>query len=162
MHPDTLIEQAFATVSDLIRAQAGHRPATPSFIQEGRKLDYAGLDALLDRAAASLQREDIAPGDAISICASTSIEYAVVYLAALRAGAIVAPLMPSSTREQLAGMVSDCNAKLLFLDRSTADSLPAAPRRISLDEAEFASWLAPAGAKPLPVAVEPGWGFNII
>ena len=162
MHPDKLVEQAFATVSDLIRAQAGHRPAMPSFIQDGRTLDYAGLDALLDRAAAALQRDGIVPGDAISICATTSIEYAVVYLAALRAGAIVAPLAPSSTREQLAGMVSDCRAKLLFLDRSTADSLPAVPRRISLAEAEFSSWLAPAGAKPVPVEVEPGWGFNII
>jgi len=161
MHPDQHLEQPFGTVSDLIRALAAHRPAALSFVQDGRSLDYAALDALLDRAAAALQRDGVAPGDAISICASTSIEYAVVYLAGLRAGAVVAPLAPSSTREQLAGMVSDCRAKLLFLDSSTAASLPPAPRRIALDDA-FESWLAPAGARPAPVAVEPGWGFNII
>ena len=47
--------------------------------------------------------------------------------------------------EQLAAMVADAGAKLLFLDASTADSLPPAPRRIALDGPGYEAWLAPAG-----------------
>jgi long-chain acyl-CoA synthetase len=161
MDPETLLAQPFATVPELVRLHARVRPTAPALIQDGRSLDYAALDALMDRGAAALQRDGLAPGDTISICASTSIEYAVTYLAALRAGIVVAPLAPSSTPEQLAAMVADCGAKLLFLDRGTDSCLPQRTKRVALDE-DFEGWLAPPGATPAPVAADPRAAFNII
>jgi long-chain acyl-CoA synthetase len=164
-------EIGFGTLSDLVRGHAASGPDRPALVQDARTLSYGELDALMDRVAAALQRDAIAARESIAICAGTSIEYAVVYLGALRAGVAVAPLAPSCTAEELAGMAADAGVKLFFLDAAVARTLePVAAkifaRRIALDEssagASLERWLAPAGARPRPVATEPSWAFNII
>ena len=77
-------------------ARARRRAPAPAGAGAGRRmLDYAALDALMDRVAAALQRDGLRPGDSIAICASSVAEYAAVFLGALRAGVAVAPLAPS-------------------------------------------------------------------
>ncbi len=162
MKASDYLAQSFGAVPELVHLHAQSQPTHPALLQDDRVLDYAGLDALMDRAATAMQRDGLRAGDAIAICALASIEYAATYLAALRAGIVVAPLAPSSTREQLAAMVADSEAKLLFLDASTAGSLPASPARIAFDGPGFEAWLAPAGARPAPVKADPDATFNII
>ena len=87
MQADRILEQDFCAIPDLIRTHAAQRPRHAALVHEGRVLDYAGLDALMDRVAASLQREGLKPEDTIAICAGTSLQYALVFLGALRAGA---------------------------------------------------------------------------
>ena len=163
-----ILDQPFRAIPDLIRAHAAQRPGHAALVHAGRVLDYAGLDALMDRVAAALQREGLAPRDAIAICAATSLGYAAVFLGALRAGIAVAPLAPAATGESLAGMVADSGAKLVFLDDASARAL--APfrarygaRHVPLDDARAVdAWLAPEGAAPAPVSIQPEWAFNII
>jgi len=155
-------EQDFVTLAELIGAHGAWQRRHVALLQGERSLDYAALDALMDRVAAALQRDRVAPREAIAICAASSIEYAVLFLGALRAGVAVAPLAPSSTAQSLAGMVADCGAKLLFTDRAVAAALGPVSRRIGLERSEFEHWLTPPGARPEPVAVEPDWPFNII
>jgi acyl-CoA synthetase (AMP-forming)/AMP-acid ligase II len=69
-----LLEQDFGTLPALIHAHATERPAHPALVQDARSVSYAELDALMDRVAASLQRDGLQPRDAIAICAGTSIE----------------------------------------------------------------------------------------
>lgn len=164
---EQILEQTFGTLSDLVRAHAATRPAQVAMIQGERSLDYAGLDALMDRIAASLQRDGVTSGSSIAIVANASIEYGAVFLGALRAGVAVAPLAPSSTPESLAGMTSDADAKLLFLD--AANEAAMAPvmagvnaRPIRLDSDAFNAWLAPMGTKPAAVTIDPDAPFNII
>jgi long-chain acyl-CoA synthetase len=165
-----VLEQEFGTVPDLIRAHAAERPSHPALIQDDRVLSFAALDARMDEVAAALQRDGVKPGDAVAICAGTSIEYAVLFLSALRAGAAVTPLAPSSTAHSLATMLADSGARLFFLDRPVADALADVAgdiraRRIALDGSDagtpLGSWLQ-VGARPQPVAVRPEWPFNII
>ena len=82
----------FADPAALIRWHAQRAPSRPAVVLGERVLDYAGLDALMDRVAGPLQRDGLQPGDVIALCAATSIEYAAVFLGALRAGIAVAPL----------------------------------------------------------------------
>jgi len=162
----------FRTIADLVREHARARPAQPALIQGERAMSYGELDTMMDRIAASLQRDGIAPRDAVAVCATASIEYAALFLGVLRAGAAVTPLAPSATPEQLAAMVADCGARHFFTDRGVAEALagvplPAAARRIALDESaqageSFAGWLAAGDAAPGPVDVQPDWPFNII
>lgn len=163
-------EQPFGIISDLIRFHATQQPRHAALIQAERVIDYAELDALMDRVAASLQRDGLRVGDALAICAANSIEYALVFLGGLRAGVAIAPLAPSSTAESLIGMAADADAKLLFVDQEAAATiaslnatLPA--RLIALDESGgecFSNWLAPEGARPHPVTITPDLPFNII
>ena len=125
--------QSFGTVSDLIRAHALQRLAHPALVLDGRSLDYAGLDALMDRVAASLQRDGVNPGEVIAVCAATSIEYAAVFLGGVRAGVVVAPLAPDATAAGLAAMLADAGAKMLFLNQAAAHSLEAWPGQFRPD-----------------------------
>ena len=155
----------FEAIPDLIRAHAHARPQHLAIRQGERSLTWGAFDQQVDRVAASLQRDGVAPRQSVAICAANSIEYAVVFLGALRAGAAVAPLPTGSLPEQLAGMLVDSGARLLFADASVP-ALPADARRIALDGAghglAFTEWLAPEGSMPQPVAIQPDWAFNII
>jgi acyl-CoA synthetase (AMP-forming)/AMP-acid ligase II len=140
-----ILQTPFFPVAELVREHARTRPRHVALQLEGRSLDYATLDALMDRVAASLQRDGVRPQDSVAFCAATSLEYAAVLLGALRAGACVAPLPPSAGAESIAKMLADSGAKLLFDDRRLAG---------------LGEWLG--RETPQPVQVQPEWPFNII
>ena len=166
-----ILEGSFDTIPHLIALHARATPSRTALIQDGASLNYAELDTLMDRVAAALQREGIKPGEAIAICASTSIAYAALFLGSLRAGVAVAPLAPSSSPESLVSMAADADARLFFMDRTVAEAM--APARstlraevIALDDSaagkSFSGWLAEPLARPAPVDIQPDWPFNII
>ncbi len=165
-------QQDFGLITDLIREHAAQAPARRALVEGERTLAYGALDALMDRTAAALQRAGVRVGEAIAICASPSIEYAVVFLGALRAGVAVAPLAPSATPESLLRMAVDAQARLFFLDAGVAAAAAAAASstasapRIALDGAACGpalyDWLAPAGATPAHADIHPETPFNII
>jgi acyl-CoA synthetase (AMP-forming)/AMP-acid ligase II len=171
MTPESILAQDFGLITDLIRAHAVQQPQHPALIRDESVLLYDELDALMDRIAAALQRDGVQPGEAVAICATAGVEYGAVFLGALRAGIVVAPLAPSSTPESLGIMLQDCGAKCVFMDQSTAGLIEAAHMsesvvRINLENTgtdwSLQSWLAPADAKPAPVAIDPMAPFNII
>jgi len=165
---------AFRTIPDLIREHAQAAPHRRALAQaagtEARAIDYATLDARMDRVAAALQRDGLQAGDAIALCAASSIDYATVYLGALRAGVVVAPLAPGSTPEAFARMLADAGARRLFTDASAADTVGHAGLgtvpRIALDGSSAGqpldAWLVAPETAPAPVAIQPDWAFNII
>ena len=169
----------FHALPDLIAAHARQQPLQPALTDARGSLDYAALDAAMDRVAAALQRDGCGPGDTVAVCAAASNAYLVVFLGALRAGLAVAPLAPGGTPAQIAAMAADAGAKHLFLDTTSARAVGAAHtgpaiRRIRLDDGQdvgdgelngdsaLADWLAPPGARPAPVTIKPDWPFNII
>jgi long-chain acyl-CoA synthetase len=172
MSTEELLQREFATLPELIREHAAQEPGAVALVQDDRQLTRAELDALMDRVAAALQRDGVAMGQMIAICAASSIEYAAAFLGALRAGVAVAPLAPSSTPEALVSMLADCDAKLLFLDRTTANLLAGVrdqvkAKWVSIDPAleqgtAWERWLAPIGSKPAPVVAQPSAPFNVI
>ncbi|MBE0550257.1 MAG: long-chain fatty acid--CoA ligase, partial [Rubrivivax sp.] len=70
-------------------------------------------------------------------------------------------------------MIADAGARRVFVDAEVAQAIePVWPRAagaasvVRLDDSPggpgFSGWLAPAGARPAPVLIDPGWAFNII
>ncbi|MEZ5939177.1 MAG: class I adenylate-forming enzyme family protein [Hyphomonadaceae bacterium] len=167
---EKLLSSPFATMSDLVRAHAAERPGHIAVVEGDRQVSYAELDVLVDRAASSMQRDGVGQGGAAAICAPSSIEYVVVFLAALRVGAAACPLSPSSTPQALAAMIRDCAAGLLFCDDAVAAALDGLedapkPKRVAIEgthAVSFSEWLAPEGSKPTPVDIDPASPFNII
>lgn len=165
-----ILSRDFGVLTDLVRHHAQRDPSHLALQDEARRMDYAALDAMMDRVAASLQREGVKPGDAIAICAVSSVTYATVFLGALRAGVAVAPLAPGSTPESLARMVDDAQARLLFVDAANAAGFEQVDAkrvpRVALDASgvgtHLDSWLAPSGSRPIPVQPGPESPFNII
>jgi acyl-CoA synthetase (AMP-forming)/AMP-acid ligase II len=111
--------------------------------------------------AAALQRDGVAPREAVAICAGASIEYLVVFLACLRMGAAAALVSPALPPAGIARMIGDAGARRAFVDAATRHALEAAKVRIEGAMAIEQALDAPH-ATPAPVAIEPDWPFNII
>jgi acyl-CoA synthetase (AMP-forming)/AMP-acid ligase II len=168
-----ILEQAFGTISDQIRGNAASRPDHPALIQDEKTLSYRELNSLMDRIAASLQRDGLQPRDAIAICAATSLDYAAVFLGALRAGIVVAPLSTAWTADSLAGMMKDAEVRKIFVDAAGADALASQRKSIGAplvalndaavdDASALADWLDADGAGFVQPNVQPDWPYNII
>jgi len=171
MDIEQILARDFCTLPELVRLHAAAQPPGIAMRQDDRVLDYASLDREMDRVAAALQRDGVEAGGVVAICATMSIEYAVAFLGALRAGVAVAPLAPGSTAASLATMIADAGAKHLFLDQGVAAALqPVAhrisARRIALDGPAagepMTGWLAAQGSRPDPVDTDPHGAFNLI
>ena len=159
-----MLASDFATLPDLIALHARERGERVALADGDGAIDYATLDRAMDRVAVALQRDGVAPGAAVAIVAQASVDYAVVFLGALRAGCVATPLAPSATPAAIAAMIVDCGAPLVFLDPDNAAALadqvfPA--RRIVFGEA-FATWLGARDARPSPATIRPDDPFNII
>ena len=160
----------FGIITDLIHTHALERPEHSALVSGGASLTYGALDTAMDRVARALQRDGLRPGDAVAICAGMSIDYVVVFLGALRAGVVVAPLAPGSGSASLRRMVQDAQARRVFVDAAGAEAMgPGAPAdapRTGLGTDGPAPaldpWWAPAGLPPEPVQIQPDWPFNII
>jgi acyl-CoA synthetase (AMP-forming)/AMP-acid ligase II len=162
----------FRTPSDWLAQHARERPHALALIEGDDSLTYGQLDARASRVAAALQRDGVAPRQAIALCAASCVDYLAVFLGALRAGVAVAPLAPSSTPQQLVGMLADCGARHLFADAAAARTLaecgplPDGLQLLLLDSSAAGpgvdAWLQGAASEPQPVQVQPDWPFNII
>jgi acyl-CoA synthetase (AMP-forming)/AMP-acid ligase II len=166
-----LLARPFGTIPEMISFAATQRPEHPALILNEGALSFAALDTLVARVAASLQRDGVGPDDKVAACAGTSFEYVALFLGALRAGAVMTPLPPSATPQNLTGMLANSGATLLFQDRHCALSWPTDAlvgqglRRIWIDEQlgpdSWGEWLSPH-TKPARVDTQANWAFNLI
>ena len=181
MATSAILEQEFIALTQLLRLHAQARPEATAVLTENESLTYRELDLLVDRVAASFQRDGLLPGENIAICASSSVAYIAVLLGALRTGLVVCPLAPGSTADQLRAMLHDSRARLLFLDAAVAEhfsagtptirarddtGLPFWSARVSLDESNggvpFGQWLLRDSQALRPHRVAAADPFNII
>jgi acyl-CoA synthetase (AMP-forming)/AMP-acid ligase II len=158
-----MLDREFGTLPDLIRANAAAHPDKTAIADDDTSVTYAELDRLMDRVAAGLQQHGTAPGQAVASVAYPCVAQAVVFLGSLRAGAVAAPIQPSATPEQIAGMIGDSGAATVFLDAANAAALSGQtfPAEVAMLE-ELEAWLPAEDATPAPATVAPEDGFNII
>jgi acyl-CoA synthetase (AMP-forming)/AMP-acid ligase II len=137
--PEPDIEIPDVTLTEHVMGGAAERGDHPAFIDEasGAVTTYAELAAKVDAVAALLQSRGIVKGSVVGLVGPNSAEWAIAYHAILRAGAIVTPMSPLLTAEEMARQVSDSGAGLLI------DDPPALVREAVL------------GAEPEDVDVDP-------
>ena len=160
-----MLATGFATLPDLIRAHAAERPTRTAIADDDGAIDYATLGRMMDRVAAALQRDGIAQGATVAILSRPCIEQACVFLGALRAGCVAAPIAPSATPAAIAAMIADSGARIVACDHANAVALadhPIAARMLVFGSTEYAAWLGAEDARLAPVTIAPGDGFNII
>ena len=99
-----ILAQPFGTLPELIAAHARERGDKPAVVHGDAALSYAQLDARMDAIAAALQRDGLVKAQAVAIVGAMSVDYAAIFLGAIRAGGAPAPIAPSSTGEQMAAV----------------------------------------------------------
>ena len=159
---NTLLAQPFGTLPALLAYHAATRGTHPALVLDGQVLSFAQLQARVQQVAGALQRDGVRPGQAIAICAATSLAYVCTFLGAVQAGVTVAPLPPTATPAQLQALSANAGAVAVFVDADTAANWANGPVRCwSLDEPAWTEWLQGAPV-PSPVTRQPGEPFNII
>jgi fatty-acyl-CoA synthase len=150
--PDILIEWSRIKGDDL------------ALVDESREVYWAELVGLVERLAARLVETGLERGQSVAILGTSSVEYALVFLAAMRAGGVAAPLTTSASTEQLEGMARDSGAVHLFIDAAKAAELGpdfmADLIRVPLESID--QWMAPPGSRAPAFTPEPKDPFNII
>ena len=90
MRIEDIVEAPFIPLSVILRAHAARRGEAIALADETARLSWADLDLMLDRVAAALQREGVEANEPVAIAASNSVNTALAFLGALRAGAVAA------------------------------------------------------------------------
>ena len=90
-------------------------------------LTGADLLALVEQARAWLRAQHIAPGERAGLIAANSIHWIAIDLALMAEGVVVVPLYHRQTAAELAGILQDCQPRLVLTgDAETAALLAAA------------------------------------
>ena len=159
------LQQPFGSFADILATNARRLGDHPALLDDKGALTWAELDDRIERIAARLLDDGLTRGQSVAILGTSSIAYALVFLAAVRAGGVAAPLTTSASAAQLEAMAADSGAQHIFIDRAKLDELgedcfPGMSQMV-LDEA-LEGWMAPAGTRAPPFHPEPGDPFNII
>ncbi|WP_370034278.1 class I adenylate-forming enzyme family protein [Qipengyuania mesophila] len=159
------LAEPFGNFPQILAANAAERGDRPAMRDDDGEISWAELGDRVERIAARLVEDGLARGQSVAILGYSSIPYALVFLAAVRAGGVAAPLTTSASPEQLAGMAADSGANHIFIDRAKLaelgeDCFPGMTR-IVLDE-ELDDWMSPDGTQAPAFDPQPGDPFNII
>ncbi len=156
--------EPFGSFPEILRDWAQIQPDAIALVDEQRDCAWAELIGLVERLAVRLVETGLRRGQSVAILGTSSVNYALVFLAAVRAGGVAAPLTTSASAEQLEGMAADSGAQHLFIDASKAAELGpdfmAEMTRIPLEEIEH--WMATPGSRAPEFKPEPSDPFNII
>ncbi|MEL6317777.1 MAG: AMP-binding protein, partial [Pseudomonadota bacterium] len=92
-------------------------------LHDGRFYTYADVDRVSAKMAATLVALGVAPGDRVAAQVPKSIEAVMLYLGAVRAGAVFLPLNTGYTPAEIGFFVSDAEPRVFVCDPATEAAL---------------------------------------
>ncbi len=154
----------YGTFADVLAAWADAQPEALAMRDDSQEITWAQLNERIERLAAKLIETGLKPQQSVAILGTSCVNYALVFLAAVRAGGVAAPLTTSASPDQLKGMAKDSGAQHLFIDAAKSAELGNGflldLDHIALEQID--AWMAPEGAKAPNVTPDPKDPFNII
>jgi len=104
----------FVSFPHLIQRTALENPGLKVLTVEGTSVTWGQLILQINQVANMLKARGLGRGDKVAVLARSSIDYMTVFLGSLQAGVCIVPLSGMASSIQLAGMIRDSGAKLLF------------------------------------------------
>jgi cyclohexanecarboxylate-CoA ligase len=111
------------TVDQLLTEAAARTPDKVSIVadradrDQARRLTYRELEDLAERAASSLRKLGIGPGDVVTVQLPNWWEFVVTAFACSRIGAIMNPVMPILRERELLYILNFCEAKVFIVPK---------------------------------------------
>jgi long-chain acyl-CoA synthetase len=113
---------------EALTASAARMRARAALTEAGAEMSYHALDKGSARVAALLRGRGVRPGDRVGVMLPNVVQFATVYYGIARAGAIAATIDVSLGEGELADVLRDSEAVLLFAWGSGAEAAEAAAR----------------------------------
>src|SRR5262245_29079219 len=101
--PATLAPYPDRTLLDYLDDAARDRPNQAALLFKGSTVTYGELDRLSDACAAALRTVGVAAGDRVALLLPNCPQFFIVEIAVWKIGAILAPLNPIYTEQELEG-----------------------------------------------------------
>ena len=113
--PDTLSPYPDRTLLDDLAEAVAERAAGPALLFKGRTVTHGELDRLSDAFAAALAGLGVAPGDRVALLLPNCPQFLIGELGAWKAGAILVPLNPIYTEQELEGALRRTGAETILV-----------------------------------------------
>ena len=108
---------------DLLRSRTPDKARTFAEMLDGRRYSYSDVDDVSGRFANSLVELGVKPGDRVAAQVEKSIEAIMLYLGAIRAGAVFLPLNTAYTPAEIEYFVGDAEPRVFVCDPAKAEAL---------------------------------------
>ncbi len=128
---------SFVTFDEIMNFWAAERPTSSAFEQNGRVTTYAEADRLTRQMIAFMQSEGIAKGDRVAWLGKNSDNYCLLYMAAARMGAVMVPIGWRLAPREIAYILTDTGAKIVFCGEEFADTAQAVAADVPAKPAVF-------------------------
>jgi acyl-CoA synthetase (AMP-forming)/AMP-acid ligase II len=132
---------------DFLDYHAREQPDVEFAVEGHRSLTYRGAAQAVNRLANALIAAGLAGGDRVAILSKNTIEYALLYYAASKAGVIVVPLNYRLAAPELSYIVNDADSRMVFASDEYVpvvdgihDELATVKRRVSLGAQTGGGW----------------------
>ena len=163
-NPATLLGAEFGSLPALMQLWGELRGDATALYDGTTTLSWRDTADQIERIAARLQADGLERGQAVAILGTSNVAYALVFLAAIRAGGCAAPLTTSASPQQLEGMARDSGAIHLFIDQAKLDELGdfKLPVENQILLSELDAFMAPPGTTAAPFEPAENDPINII
>jgi acyl-CoA synthetase (AMP-forming)/AMP-acid ligase II len=154
-------------IADVVRAQAKNRGNAPAFEFEGRQTTFAEFNVKTNRVANALLALGLKKGDRIAYLGKNSDFYFELLMGAMKAGVVMAPVNWRLAGPEVAFIVGDCKASVLFAGpefitqvKNLKADLPTVKHVITTEGGapewqDFAAWRDAQSGDDPPVKIEP-------
>jgi acyl-CoA synthetase (AMP-forming)/AMP-acid ligase II len=135
-----------ATVADVTRHHAKARPDHVAISFEGRDTSYGALDHLASRVANGLLAFGIKPGARIAILDRNSDSFFEIWFGGAKANAVLVPVNWRLAAPEIAYVVNDAQAEVLFVGEAYLDTLAkirgelATVREVIVTDRDYPAW----------------------
>ncbi len=172
---DTL-DDTSVLIPDVFEVHARTQPHKEAVVCGNVRRNWGDFSANINRVANALAARGIGPGQQVAVLMGNSVEILEVMFGVVRAGACVVPLSGLLTGEQLATLIDDSDAVLLFATSEFIDRLGEHRQRCNKLRADglvsvfcetpgwqgFDAFLQGTASTPPPASCHAALPFNII
>ncbi|MGY1855260.1 AMP-binding protein [Modestobacter sp. SYSU DS0290] len=101
------------SLAALVRRAAATSGGSPALVHGARRLTWAEVDGLVDRAAAGYRAHGLDTGDRVAVQLRNGVDWVVAVTGALRAGLVVVPVNTAYTDPEVSYLLTDSGSRLL-------------------------------------------------
>src|ERR1700722_10667986 len=117
------VSEETANLADMVRARAKSRGDFIAFEFEGRQTSFADLDLATNRVANALKASGVKAGERIAYLGKNSDIYFELWLGAIKANVVMAPVNWRLAGPEITFIVGDCKAPVLFVGPEFIDQV---------------------------------------